>query len=246
MFNVLVAEDEKETRDYIKNLLTQIYNVKLVGEVTNGKELVNAVNKLEPEVLLVDIEMPGMNGLAAVEAILKQDYDPYIIFLTGYDDFALDAFDLSAVDYIVKPVRLPRLQKAFEKISKLKAESMLQLEEIKNALTAAAKICIKSEQSFIFLDIDSVIMAERKKKETIIYCKDTRYETIEPLNNLEEKLKFPQFFRTHKSFIVNIKHVHKIIPLGNRTYEIKFHDLSNSALISRAKAKELFSLLNIS
>lgn len=244
-FKVIIADDDSETRSYIKNLLSELNNVKLVGEVSNGKELIKIVKTLDPDVLLVDIEMPEMDGLNAVKSILDQDYNPYIIFLTGFDNFALNAFDLSAMDYIVKPLRFPRLKKAFDKIAKMKEKSALQLEEIKNTFTAREKIFIKSGSFVTFIDVDSIVMVERKNNKSIIYCKDTKYETAETLNALEKKLNFTHFFRSHKGFIVNLKYIKQIKAMANRTYEIIFHKSSLSALISRGKAEKFFFLLNV-
>lgn len=242
---VIIADDDEITKSYIKNLLSEINHVELVGEVGNGQELIEITKTLEPDVLLVDIGMPEVDGLNAVKYILDQGYEPYIIFLTGFDYFALNAFDLAALDYIVKPIRLSRLIKAFDKIAKLEEKAMYKFQGTKHLLTSRDKIFIKSGLSIILIDVDSIIMVEYKNKKSIIYCKDIKYETTETLKTLEKKLNFPQFFRSHTSFIVNIKYISQINSIGDRTYEIVFNQSFPSALISRANVAKVFSLLNI-
>ncbi|MDA8211172.1 MAG: LytTR family DNA-binding domain-containing protein [Clostridia bacterium] len=244
-FKTIIAEDDDDTRAYLKDLLSRIDNIELVGEVSNGRDLIELAKAMEPDLLLVDIEMPEVDGMKAVNAILDEGYNPYIVFLTGYNEFALDAFDLCAVDYIVKPVRFDRLKKTFEKINSFQKRQEEKPSEIKGVLTAKDKIFIKTGTALTFIDVDSIVMIEREKNKTVIYCKDNRYETYDTLNSLEEKLKFPEFFRSHRSFIVNLRYITQITPIGNRTYEVLFQQTSNSALLSRAKADKIFSLLNV-
>ncbi|WP_066635351.1 LytR/AlgR family response regulator transcription factor [Desulfolucanica intricata] len=242
---VAVAEDDNSTRKYIKDLLSKIDNVELIGDVANGNELIELVKNTDPDILFVDIEMPEIDGRTAVSRVIELGHNPYIIFLTGHNEFALDAFELSAIDYIVKPVRMSRLLKTFKKIYDLQEKSQQQMAEIKNILTSRDKIFIKTGSSVTFIDVDSIIMIERKNNKSIILTQDNKYETTENLMSLKNKLDFPQFFQSHKSFIVNLKHISQINPIGNRAYEIRFQQSPNTALISRLNAKTIFSLLNI-
>jgi DNA-binding LytR/AlgR family response regulator len=244
-FKTVIAEDDYETRAYLKNLLSRMDNIELVGDVANGRDLIELVKAKEPDLLLVDIEMPEVDGMKAVNAILDEGYSPYIVFLTGYNEFALDAFDLCAVDYIIKPIRFDRLKKTLEKINSFQKRQEEKLSEIKGILVSKSKIFIKIGPSLTFIDIEAIVMIERKNNKTVIYCKDNKYETYASLNSLEEKLKLPEFFRSHKSFIVNLKYITQINPIGNRPYEVLFQQASYSALISRAKVDTIFSLLNI-
>lgn len=245
-FKTVIAEDDYETRAYLINLLSRMDNIELVGDVSNGRDLIELVKDKEPDLLLVDIEMPEVDGMKAVNAILDEGYSPYIVFLTGYNEFALDAFDLCAVDYIIKPIRFDRLKKTLEKITSFQKRQEEKLSKIKDILVSKSKIFIKTGPSLTFIDIDAIVMIERKNNQTVIYCKDNKYETYDSLTSLEEKLKLPEFFRSHKSFIVNLKHITQINPIGNRTYEVLFQQASYSALISRAKVDTIFSLLSIS
>ena len=242
---VVIAEDDNQSRAYLRDLLSKVENVEVIGDAANGRELIKTVQELEPDVLFVDIEMPEVDGFNAVNSILDEGYNPYIIFLTGHDEFALEAFDLCAIDYIVKPVRLPRILKSFDKIRSFHKKQEQQFAEIKNILTSRDKIFIKTGSEITFIEVDSIIMLERESTKTIIYCKDTKFVTPDSLNSLEEKLCFPEFFRSHKSYIVNLKYISQLKSLGNRSYEILFQQAPFSALISRSKVDSIFSLLNI-
>lgn len=242
---VVIAEDENNTRAYLVELISKIDNVEVIGDAYNGQELITLVKYLEPDILFVDIQMPEIDGLKAVNTIINDGYNPYVIFLTGYEEYALDAFDLCAVDYIMKPVTASRLKKAFDKIYSFYKRKELHLLEIKDILTYQKKIFIKTGSEITFIDVDSIIMVERQINKSIIYTKNSKYTTPDTLNSLEERLSSPEFFRSHKSFIVNLKYISRIKPIGNRTYEIVFQQIPNSALISRSKANTIFSLLNI-
>ncbi|KNZ68450.1 LytTR family two component transcriptional regulator [Thermincola ferriacetica] len=244
-YKVVLAEDNEQTRTDLKNILSQFDNVESIVAVSNGQQLVDKAKELDPDPIIVDVEMPELNGIEAVNIILDEGLYPYIIFLTGHSEFALQAFELNAIDYITKPVRIPRLQKAFDKIDAFQKKQEKKLAEIKSILTSREKIFIKTGSNIIFIDVDSIIMVEHKGNKSVIFCKDAEYCTAETLNSLEEKLNFPEFFRSHKGYIINLKYVSQIKPLGNRSYEISFQGINSKALISRSKAQNIFSMLNI-
>lgn len=244
-FRTVIAEDDDETRSFLESLLSKMDNVALVAVVSSGIKLIKAVKETNPDLIFVDIEMPEMDGLKSVNMILDEGFSPYVVFLTGHAEFALDAFDLNAIDYITKPVRMPRLQKVFDKIKTFQEKEEKHLSEIKNILASRERIFIKTGLDLTFIDTDSIIMVEHQVNKSVIFCKESKHTTSESLNSLEKKLNFPEFFRTHKSYIVNLKHISQIKPLGNRSYEILFQNVPLKALISRSKVQNIFSLLNI-
>jgi len=195
--------------------------------------------------IIADIEMPEMDGLKAVNLILDEGLNPYIIFLTGHSEFALEAFELSAVDYIIKPVRAQRLRKAFEKLETFKKKQEKRLTEIKSILNSPEKIFIKTGTDLVFINTDSIVMVEHQGNKSVIFCRDIEYSTSEGLHSLEGKLAFPEFYRSHKGYIINLKYVSQIKKLGNRNFEVSFQHISAKALISRSKAQDIFRLLGI-
>jgi DNA-binding LytR/AlgR family response regulator len=245
IFKVIIVGNEYEKKPSLKKLLSEVNCAELVGEAGNENELINIVKKIEFDVLLVDIDMIGMDGFNLIQKILNLGYYPYIVLLSNFKRYALTAFDLGAIDYIIKPVHLARLIKTFNKITKLTKRSFQYGREFNTKLDTMDKIFIKSGAVIILIDIESIIMIERNGTKSTIYCKDNRYQTRETLRALEQKLHHPQFIRSHQAYIVNIKYIHKINPIGNRAYEIIFQKQSPNAFVSRKKSKKLFSLLNI-
>ncbi|MCL4365605.1 LytTR family DNA-binding domain-containing protein, partial [Patescibacteria group bacterium] len=235
-YKVLIAEDNEQTRLDLKNILSSFTQVESITTVADGQQLVDAAKAIDPDLIFVDVEMPTLNGLEAVNILLDEGLCPYIIFLTGHSDFALEAFELNAIDYITKPVRIPRLKKAFDKIDIFKKKQEKKLADIKNILTSRERIFIKTGSDITFIDVDSIVLIEYKDNKSFIYCKDIEYNTTEPLNSLEEKLNFPEFFRSHKGFIINLNYISQIKPLGNRNYEVSFLQTHIKALISRFRA----------
>src|SRR6266699_1583384 len=117
---VLIVDDEKLARDRLRELLNDIGGYTVIGEAMNGAEAVEKASELNPDVLLMDIRMPGMDGLEAAMHLMSMENPPSVIFTTAYDQHALDAFEVNAVDYLLKPVRMPRLLTALQKVPKLK------------------------------------------------------------------------------------------------------------------------------
>lgn len=213
-FRAILIEDEKLARNRLKDLLKDHQeHVEIIAECGNGTEGLKAINELRPDLIFLDIAMPGLN---AFEMLKQLEHIPLIIFTTAYDQYAIKAFEENSVDYLLKPIEIPRLKKSIEKLLRIKPASPENLQAIYDL---AEKIKVKKDISFIpvkvgnkikLIRLDNIIIFEAKEKFVfIINDKGEEYPITTTLLQLEEKLP-EQFIRVHRSFIVNKQHIHEL------------------------------------
>jgi two-component system, LytTR family, response regulator len=229
---IIIADDNASSRNLLRHFIRLLPHYKVVGEATNGEEFVQLVLQERPDIVLVDINMPGLNGMEAVKLCKQQLPALQIIFITGYDEFAVEAFEISATDYIVKPVERVRLLRALEK-----ARKYIQLSTQTNISTKEKRLGIKSQNSILFLPMEEILFVEKESRKTVIHTSNQKYETTETLSEIQGKLD-DYFFRTHRSYIVNLKKIVKIEPVGE-TYLAYFVNSDKVAYISKLKINEV-------
>lgn len=215
---VLVADDELPARGELQYELSAIPGVKIVGECTNGKEVI-AFLKSHPNVdlLFLDIEMPIMNGLECAKEIGTMDLPTKIVFATGYSQFALQAFDLEAFDYILKPYQEPRLRRI---ITRLQDSRSLQKNKIPGEVSVySQKISIQTKNKTLRLSPSEeiVLISTEKSDCSLFYTTSGIIESKMTLRDIETLLSPLGFFRTHKGYIVNLSMIHEISPQDNGT-----------------------------
>ncbi|KOP79972.1 LytR/AlgR family response regulator transcription factor [Cytobacillus solani] len=232
-FKVIIADDDHPSRMILMHFIQLLPEYEVVQEASNGEEFIQFVMKEEPEIVLVDIHMPGLNGMEAVKICKERLPALQVIFTTGYDEFAVEAFNISAADYIVKPIERTRLFIALEKAKKL-----IQLNSGPNQLKKTVnKLAIKSNNTFLYLSVDDILYAEKEGRKTILHTKNSYFETSESLQELEGKLP-NQFYKTHRSFLVNLKKITKIVSSGE-TYLAYFNCTEKIAYISKLKINDV-------
>ncbi len=241
---VLIAEDEPSSRTFLRNILTKQADFAVVGEASNGAELVELGSVLKPDAVFVDIDMPGMDGMSAVKKLIETNEDLIVVFVTGYADFAVEAFEISSFDYIMKPYKADRVVKTLDKIRAHYTEREQDMAKLAKVFKAD-KLYIKCGHELHFVETRAIYYIEKERKKTIIHTLINKYEAHESLNDLEERLNPADFFRSHKCYIINLRMVEKILPWGDNSYLVRFLNSNNDALISRAKVKLLYELLNI-
>jgi len=228
---VFVAEDNPSEMKHLRQLLAREADLIIVGEANDGDEALELINKLKPEVVLLDITMPGISGIRLAGMI---DQSIQVVFITARHDYAIDAFELGSVDYILKPVDQERLSKTLNRIRRSKA----------GALNETLTISVKNET--IILNIRDLIFIEKQQghKQIIIYTHDNQFVVKLPLNNLESRLARFGFVRTHKSFLVNINKLERILPWGHKSYLAKLNGTQKEVLISRKYAPTVKALID--
>ena len=243
--SVIIAEDEEGNRMFLRNILEQHSNIEVIGEAANGKELINLAYKLRPQVVFVDIEMPELDGMSAVKELVERNEELVVVFVTAHSDFAVEAFEVSSFDYILKPFKADRVEMTLEKIKRYFSERELDLKKLYNIFKSTDKLYIKCGHELHFIDANSIYYIEKDRKKTVIHTTSGKYETNESISDLEGRLSTVNFFRSHKCYLINLRMIQKILPWGDNSYLVKFFSSNNDALISRAKVKMLYDLLEI-
>lgn len=238
---VIIADDDPPSRMILAHFTELLPEYEVIAEAANGEELIRAVVKERPDLALVDINMPGINGIDAVKAC--KDFFPamQVIFTTGHDEFAVDAFNIAAVDYIVKPIERSRLLVALEKTKRLiQGQRNLETKSGKN-LSLHRKLAIKSNNMFLYLSTEDILYIEKEGRKTLVHLVNDQYETTDSLLELEGKLP-EHFYKTHRSFLVNLKNIIKVVSTGE-TYSAHFTGTDKVAYISKLKINEVYGLL---
>jgi two-component system, LytTR family, response regulator len=237
---VLICDDELGMRTILKKAVLKIEGFQVVGEAADGEAALSLVEDLRPQIVFMDVEMPKIDGLECAKRIMDINPKIIIIFATGHNEFMSDAFQLYAFDYIVKPFKIERVFQTLERVKAL--NSMKGEQDIFDIIRhekGLDKILIKNKEGVSFIDVNNITIIQREERSTVIYTIDGSYITSEGLSELEERLDNTQFFRSHKSYIVNLSMLSKIYPYGRWTYIIKLKNTDKDALLTHEKYGEL-------
>lgn len=245
IFRTLLIEDERLAREELKSLLKDFMEIEIVGEARNGSEALEMIKKLSPDLLFLDINMPEMNGF---EMIKHLEEIPQVIFVTAYDEFALKAFDVNALDYLLKPVDPIRLQEAIKKLSNSEDEfnshSDAFLASKDRTLTLEDKVFIKDGEKCWFIELRKIRMLESDGNYVKVYFDSSRPLLLRSLNSFEERLDARFFFRANRKFIINLQWISSIENWFNGGLRVELME-GEKVEISRRQAirfKEVMSL----
>ena len=262
----LIVDDEYPARKELRFLLNKFDNIEVVGEATNAQEALTLIKALDYSILFLDIEMPGMNGLEVGARVQEMPNPPHVVFVTAYDEYAVRAFEVNAVDYILKPFDEKRLTQTINKIVKINQQQQQQAnasDDSGGEQTAVNQDSGgKSGQKPQYIKIDR-IPAEKQGKTILVNESDVIYAFTEQdyvyiktygdklftrftLKELESRLNPSIFFRTHRCYLANLHKVKEIIPFFNGTYTLIVEDNEKSEVpVSRAQAKKLRKILGM-
>lgn len=242
-FNVLLADDDAGMRLLLKKAIEKNKNFTVAGEAADGESAALLAESLHPNVVFLDVEMPGLNGIDCAKRI--QDINPktIIIFVTAHEEYMPDAFYLYAFDYMVKPFHPERISQTLDRIVFLESQTLSTAsKQVVPGSKGLGKLIIRGKERITFIDEEEIILIQREDKSTVIYTTDERHITSESLSNLEERLNARVFFRSHKSYIINLTMIYKIFPYGRWTYIVKLRNTDRDALITHEKYEELQKL----
>jgi len=244
-FKTLIIEDERLAREELKLLLKDYLEIEIIGEAKNGEEGLQKIKEHKPDLLFLDVSMPGMTGFE----ILKQlEEIPRVIFITAYDEFALKAFEVNALDYILKPVDPDRLKEAIAKLATPEDDFISNQSESlsrKNRqLTLNDHVFIKDGEKCWFIELSKVRMLESEGNYVKIYFDNFKPLILRSLNSFEDRLDPEYFFRANRKFIINLNWVSNIENWFNGGLQVELRE-GEKVEISRRQAIRFKELLSI-
>lgn len=219
MKKVIIIDDESAGRQLINEYLKYFPELVVLGEANNGVDAVKIINEFKPDLIFLDIQMPGLTGF---EVLSHLNEIPNIIFSTAYDSYALQAFEVHAVDYLLKPYTKERFQKAIEKLkwdNEINSITHLAESLLIEKQTYPERILVNKNKKLITISVSNIIRVEAYGDYSKLYTNDAVFISNYGISTLEEKLNPKSFIRVHRSSIVNLKQIKEVQRYG-KTYEI--------------------------
>src|SRR6266436_7739144 len=245
----LIVDDEPIARRVLREELESIAGVEIIGEADNGALALDKIAEYRPDLVLLDLQMPAMNGLEVVRNIRSGSHLPVIVIVTAYDKYALQAFEAGAIDYLLKPVGRERLSEAIERARRLTGreaiERIAQLQEIADpsAGPRTRRIVGKVGEEYFLLSADEIYAFQADGDLVWILTAKRKYLATQTLKVLEQRLANSSFRRIHRNALVNVDHVRKMSALSSQRWLIT---LSNGQefIVSERQARSVRQLLN--
>ncbi len=239
----LIIDDERLARKELNSLLEDSKEIIVVGEAINADDAYQKILELKPDLLFLDIQMPGKTGFDLLEML---DSVPHVIFTTAYDEYALKAFDVNALDYLLKPIQKERLQESIEKLIKKTTESQQDSDENLEAFKLGVRdqVFVKDGDRCWFVRLSEVRLFESEGNYIKVYFEGNRPMIHKSLNALDEKLDDRAFFRASRKHIINLSWIEKIEPWFNGGLMVQLKGGQNVEVSRRqaARFKEMMSL----
>jgi two-component system LytT family response regulator len=251
---VLIVDDEAPARDRLKRLLADIEGVELIGQAEGGVQAVEMIERERPDLVLLDIQMPGLDGFGVIEAL---EDPPLVIFVTAYDEYAIRAFEVNALDYLLKPFSRERLEKAVRRAQEALAEEhdlgvsaaerfAMRLGPLLESLATQGRyltrLAVRDQDRIRVLDVDEMDWIGIEGEQVMVHVGDRAYLIRRTLTELEARLDPAHFFRAHRSAIVNLSRVKEVIPWFKGSHKLRLTTGAEVEL-SRARARALRKIL---
>lgn len=256
--NTLIVDDEKPARDELAFLLKGFPEINLIGQGKNGVEALSLIKEHTPDLVFLDVQMPGLDGFGVLKKLVERKVKiPHVVFATAFDQYAVQAFDVNAVDYVLKPFDKARISKAIARARKMletqtsateRLEQLVaQLGVAKQSAAPPVKILVKSQQRLLLVDGEAMVFATIDGGMISVMARDlegtSNYRTLEELN---AALDSESFWRPHRSFLVNIHHIKEVVPWFKGGFLLKMNDKKQTEIpVSRAQTKRLRELFKL-
>jgi two-component system, LytTR family, response regulator len=261
----VLVDDEQLARDEMVYLLGQVGGVELIGQADNGVEALDTIRRLQPELVFLDVQMPGLTGFEVARRLLDEGPDAQIVFVTAFDQHAIEAFEVNAVDYLLKPVDPARLEMALDRarrrvssdrqresagadiasISPDQLEKILQL--VADRQSRRDRLAMKVGERFLLVQADEIIYASMADETiTIVTGMHNGTSNYRTLDELQARLDPTVFWRVHRSHLVNINKIKEIVPWFSRNYILRMKDEKATEIpVSRMQTKRLRDYLKL-
>jgi len=252
----LIVDDEKPARDELAYLLRGFPEIQVVAQGKNGLEAVQLIREHSPDLVFLDVQMPGLDGFGVIKKLMDRKVRlPQIVFATAYDSYALQAFEVNAVDYVLKPFDKGRIAKAIQRARRMMEAESSPVERLESMLgqlgqvraKAPVKLVVRTQQRMLLVDADQMVFATIE--DGVITIAATEFEGTSNYRTLEElqsQLDPDQFWRAHRSYLVNIRHIREVVPWFKSSFLLRMGDKKQSEVpVSRAQTKRLRELLKL-
>jgi two-component system LytT family response regulator len=243
---ILIVDDEPPARERLKRLLSSIEGVELVGEADSGLRAIEVIEREKPDLVLLDIQMPGLDGFEVIEALGDP---PPVIFVTAYDEYAIRAFEVNALDYLLKPFSRTRLEKAIRRAQEALGEESDLSEQLAPLLESLAaqgryltRLAVRDRERIRVLDVGEVDWIGVEGEQVMVHAGNQTYPIRRTLAELEARLDPAHFFRAHRAVIVNLDRVQEIIPWFKGSHKLRLTTGAEVDL-SRAQGRALREIL---
>ena len=251
----VLVDDEQLARDELGYLLGQVGGVEVIGQAGNGVEALTTIDRLQPDVVFLDVQMPGLTGFEVARRMLDNRAASHIIFVTAYDQHAIEAFEVNAVDYLLKPVDPLRLEVAVERarrrVAQRPAGSTDQLEKIVQLVaerqSRRERLAIKVGERFLLVQAEEIVYASLADDSiTVVTSQHAGTSNYRTLDELQARLDPSVFWRVHRSHLVNINKIKEIVPWFSRNYILRMKDEKSTEIpVSRTQTRRLREYLKL-
>ena len=259
---VVVIDDEEPARNELCFQLKQIGNVEIVGEASDGIKALDLIESLKPDLALLDIQMPGLTGFEVARELVNQNTESQVVFVTAYDHYAIEAFEINAVDYLLKPVEPLRLRHTLERVQNIrrhdspndtgpKSCTAKDLERIGEFIDKRSSrpdpIAVKVAGKLVLVKSEDIIFVSLDNEAIKIVTRELRgFSNFRTLDELQSSLDPSVFWRVHRSHVVNIHKIKEIVPRLSRNYVLRMADQKRTEIpVSRTQTKRLREYLNL-
>jgi two-component system, LytTR family, response regulator LytT len=257
--NTLIIDDERPAREELAYLLKAFPEINIVAQGKNGLDAVNLIKENAPDLVFLDVQMPGLDGFGVIKRLVEKKIKvPQIVFATAFDEYAVQAFEVNAVDYVLKPFDKGRVAKAVQRAKKMVEANASPVERLETLIenlgapkavesTKPMKLLLKAQQKMFLVDADQLVYASIQDGAITIFTRDSEgvsnYRTIE---ELQASLDSERFWRAHRSYLVNIDHIKEVVPWFKSSYMLKMDDKRASEVpVSRAQTRRLRELAKL-
>ena len=255
----VIIDDERPARNELCFLLEQLDDTEVIGQASNGVDAMELIRKHTPDLVFLDIQMPGRTGFEVARELLVRDVDTHVVFVTAFDQYAIDAFEVNAVDYLLKPVEPTRLAQSIDRVrQRMTADREVPsgvddqqlervLQQVSQRRTRRERIAIKVAERFQLIPSGDIIYASLVDDViTVVAGGLTGTSNFRTLDELQSHLDPEVFWRVHRSHLVNINKVKEIVPWFSRNYILKMKDAKGTEIpVSRAQTKRLREYLSL-
>lgn len=254
MIQAVIAEDEEVVAAVLKLALEATGKVSVAGVAATGLQCLQLFYETLPEALFLDIGLPDISGLEVAEAALNSGFPPLIAFVTGHPEYAVKAFELAAVDFLIKPFTLERLQETIARMETMLRQKSFSVEAASQALDRLfqqetrklQKLVVRdgADGSFRLIPIASIITATRLERHVVLRTLEGEFPTTYAIQLLEQRLAAEGFFRVNSGTLVNLEHFDRLVPRGDGSYDLILNDGNHTLVqVSRSRSKELLQTL---